>query len=112
MNRITITTNGKTVTVEGQRNISVINGNIIVDGKRIDVGEIGAGHEVTITGNCGSIKCDGNVTVEGSVYGNIDCGGSCKCGDVSGDIDAGGSVQGSSYGGNIDAGGSVRITRK
>jgi len=108
MNRITITSNGKTVSVEGTGKICIRDGTVIVDGKRIDIGD---GHDITIQGNCGSIQCDGNVTVEGSVTGNIDCGGSCRCGDVSGDIDAGGSVQGSSYGGNIDAGGSVHITR-
>lgn len=109
MNTISITTNGKTVFIQGG-NISVHNGVITVDGNTIDIGGR-CGQQVIIHGDCGSIACDGSVEVKGAITGNIDCGGSCQCGDVTGDIEAGGSVQASNAGGSIDAGGSVHISK-
>jgi hypothetical protein len=104
----TLKINGTTITVEGNGSVSFINNRLVVGGKTI---EIGSSPEIIIEGNCGEIRCDCSVTVNGNVNGNIDCGGSCKCGDVSGSIDAGGSVTSGKVGGGIDAGGSVHCQR-
>lgn len=104
-----ITVNGMKITVEGSGSIHVSNNNLIIDGKRIEIGN--TQHDLIIEGNCGNINCDCSVTVNGNVNGDIDCGGSCKCGDVSGSVDAGGSVTANNISGDIDAGGSVHVSR-
>lgn len=105
----TITINGKTFTANGNGNISVYNNKVYIDGNLVEC--INTINEIIITGDCGAIHCDGSVKVEGNVYGNIDCGGSCKCGNVSGDVDAGGSITCENVQGSIDAGGSIRMKK-
>lgn len=103
-----ITINGVKITIEGNGNVCIRNGKVIVDGKEINVGDK---KDVTIIGNVGKIECDGDVVVEGAVNGNISCGGSCRCGDISGNLNAGGSVHGGNCGGALNAGGSIHVTR-
>lgn len=106
-----VTINGKTITCKG-KNVSVINGKVIVDGKTIypdNDEKIFTGNiDVNIYGNINNLECDGSVIVNGDVRKNIDCGGSCEVnGDVGGNIDCGGSCSCGNVNGNIDAGGSV-----
>lgn len=88
-NRITI--NGQTITCQGS-NISILNGNVIVDGKVVQ-SNIDNYVTVIIDGNVNKLECSGAVEVHGNA-GTIDCDGSCTVGgNVNGNIDAGGSVK-------------------
>ena len=98
--------NGRTINCSGS-NISIINDNIIVDGKVIqsnignnvqvivngDVNKLDCAGKVEVHGNSGSIDCSGSCNVDGNVNGNIRASGSVTCGNVSGDINASGSVR-------------------
>ena len=107
MNKITV--NGKTITCSGN-NVSIIDGQIVVDGKMISESN-SRNIKVIIEGNVEKIDCAGTVEVHGNA-GNIDCGGSCTIkGDVNGSVDAGGSVTCGNVAGDIDAGGSVRCRK-
>lgn len=98
MNKIVI--NGQSFETTG-KNISVINGSIMVDGKLIVEGLTG---EVSIKfeGELANLKAS-NVVLNGNVTGNVDCtsleingnvGGNADCtsldieGDIKGDVDA------------------------
>lgn len=106
-----VTVNGKTVRVRGN-NISIINDQIIVDGKPFNAAFDQPNITVIVEGDCRSLNACGNVEVRGNAH-NIDCSGSCHVdGSVTGNVDASGSVTCGDVGGNIDACGSVRCTRK
>lgn len=88
MNRIVI--NGNSIETNG-RNVSIINGKIIVDGELLssfnnyDI-------KIEIYGDCGNIETTGNVIVNGNCK-DIDCNGNVTCyGDIQGDIDCNGNV--------------------
>lgn len=120
-----IIVNGKRINVPNGHSVSIINGDVIVDGKSYtdnkDLKEI----NIVIEGDCGSLKVDscnrvevgrdvagdiragGSVVVHGAVQKNIDAGGSVTCANVGGDVDAGGSVTCGNISGSVDAGGSV-----
>ena len=107
----TVSVNGKTVRVRGN-SISIINDQIIVDGKPLEEALDQPNITVIVEGDCRSLNACGNVEVKGNA-GNIDCRGSCHVeGNVTGNIDASGSVTCGDVGGDIDASGSVRCTRK
>lgn len=99
-------------------NISISNGKIFVDGKEFDSENMNLSENNTInifiTGNVGSIQCNGSVDVKGNVIGNIDCGGNVTVEhDVNGDVDCSGSVKiGGSVDGDIDSCGSVTIGKR
>lgn len=102
MNSVTI--NGKTYT--GHRSISVRNNVVIIDGKRVDHGDVENGIlEVHITGTLESLDTDASV-VANDVH-NVVAGGSVSCDNVRGSVQAGGSVSCDSVGGSVMAGGSV-----
>lgn len=106
--------NGVMINVPSNASVSIINGQLYVNGKKYDGEELENKQvvHVTIQGDIEDIDCGGSVTVNGSVNGYIDCGGSVKVdGSVDGPIDCGGSctILGN-HQGRIDAGGSV-ITR-
>lgn len=114
MNRVTI--NGCTYNIPSG-SVSIINGQIFVDGKEFDVNDPNIKNSmpktinITVEGNVDSVKCNGSVTVNnGDVHKSIDCGGSVDIeGNVEGGIDCGGSVRiGGHHTGDIDAGGSVK----
>jgi cytoskeletal protein CcmA (bactofilin family) len=63
--------------------------------------------EIKFEGNLVSLESDSSVTVSGDVHGNVDAGGSIRCGAVGGDVDAGGSVVCGCVNGRVRAGGSV-----
>lgn len=104
-----IVINGKAISVQGN-NISVINNRVYVDGKLIEE-ELSGTVEISFIGDLASLKTDSSATVNGSVQGDVDAGGSVSCGDVVGSVDAGGSVSCGTVGGDVDAGGSVSMRR-
>lgn len=124
-----ISVNGDLV---GGHTITIRNGKIEVDGKRVDLDLVGTCEKAGIVeirvleGSIGELVTDASVTCEqvtgnvdagGSVTcqdvgGHVDAGGSVKCRDVQGYVDAGGSVTAAVVYGNIDAGGSVRVGAK
>ena len=104
----TITINGKTISVDGGSfdSVSVINGNVFVNGNKVNTDEFASAPvinivvegpvtsvsnqsgDVTVKGDAGSVKStSGNVEVEGGVKGSVNT--------VSGDVRAGGSIGGS-----------------
>jgi len=107
MARSTITINGIKIDYNDGC-IKISNGCVIIGGKEI----ISNTTNVKIEGNVGDILCDGQVTVNGEVKGNVDAGGSVSCGNVTGSVDAGGSVSALNINGDIDAVGSVHVTKK
>ena len=122
MNKITV--NGRSIIVPNGQ-ISVINGDVFVNGQRYTDNENLKQVNIVIEGGCDSLQVDccdrvevkgdvrsvlesgGSVTVQGGVFNKINAGGSVTCGDVSGNIDAGGSVNCGNVSGSVDAGGSV-----
>lgn len=62
-----------------------------------------------VEGDIKLLKCDGSVTVNGDVFGGVDCGGSFTGQNISGSVDCGGSCVCNNVSGSIDAGGSVKI---
>lgn len=107
MNQIII--NGKSISVRGN-NISVVNGKVFVDGKLVEEG-LSGDVNISFTGELANLKTSGSATINGIVKGNVDAGGSVKCGDVFKNVDAGGSVQCGNVGGDVDAGGSIQMKR-
>lgn len=101
------------ITINGKqyfgKSVSVTNGEVIVDGKRVT--DHGAKNGVmtikVIDGEVGNIVCDGSVNCD-NIAGSVRAGGSVNCDDVGGDVTAGGSVNCDDVGGNVHAGGSVR----
>jgi hypothetical protein len=101
-----ISINGKTYF---GKSVSVNNGEVIVDGKRVtDHGAKGGVMTIkVIDGEVGNIVCDGSVNRDAAT-GGVRAGGSVNCDDVGGDVHAGGSVNCDDVGGNVSAGGSIR----
>lgn len=103
-NNSTVIING--VTIEGDfsgRSISVVNNEVIIDGKTIDLPDqkvinveirgdveevIGSTGQIRITGNVGKVRTStGDVEVGGFVTGDINTStGDVRCGDVSGSV--------------------------
>ena len=99
-----ISINGKTYT---GTNITINNGRVVIDSKAQEEGLTGV-VEVKVTGNIGSLTCDGSATVYGNVLGNVHAQNSVEVeGDVLGDVNAGNSVDAKSIKGNVRAGNSV-----
>lgn len=93
----TISINGRSFSVSG-RNISVVNGKIIVDGKTIQKGLTGDVHikwegdlaelncnSCEISGNVGKdVKCN-TAKIKGNIGGDVK-GNTIKCGNVQGNV--------------------------
>jgi hypothetical protein len=95
------------VRIEGAHSVHVKNGQIIVDGKPFEAGEITNGIlEIRVEGVLGELVTDRSVTCT-EVQGDVDAGGSVSCTNVGGSVDAGGSVNCGDITGNVDAGGSI-----
>lgn len=107
--------NGVTIDVPSNASVSIVNGQLYVNGKKYDGEELQNKQvvHVTIQGDIKEIDCAGSVTVNGNVNGSIECGGSVTVsGNVEGSIDCGGSCHISgNHQGSIDAGGSVSVRR-
>lgn len=117
--------NGKRIDIPNGYSVSIINGDVFVDGRRYTENENLKQVNIVIEGGCDSLQVDscdqvevkgdvrgvlkagGNVIVHGNAHNKVDAGGSIHCGDVGGDVDAGGSVTCGNVSGSIDAGGSV-----
>lgn len=101
------------VIINGQRfdgnNVSIINGVVVIDGNTTSLNGLSGVVKIEVQGNLTSLKTDASVTVNGSVLGDVSCGGSLHCGDVGGSASSGGSVKCDKVGGSLNAGGSVRI---
>ena len=92
--------------------MSVVNGQVLINGVLATNYPPTANITVEITGDVNILKVAGSATVTGNVNQNVDAGGSITVGgNVSGDVDAGGSVGCVDVGGNVDAGGSVKCGR-
>jgi hypothetical protein len=108
MNSIII--DGKKITVQGT-NISIVNGNISIDGKPIGNTLSGEAH-IIWEGDLASLNTDGSVTCN-NVHGNISSGGSINVkGNVDGNITAGGSANiTGSVSGSVISGGSINYRK-
>ena len=107
----TVSVNGKTVRVRGN-SISIINDQIIVDGKPLEEALDQPNITVIVEGDCRSLNACGNVEVKGNAH-NIDCRGSCHVeGNVTGNVSASGSVTCVDLGGRRVIKKSVRCTRR
>jgi hypothetical protein len=102
-----ITINGQTYTAPEDADLSVINGVVYIDGEK--VAEVGKKSQtkIEVVGNINQLKADGDVSIDGSVQGNINASGSVRCGDVKGDVDCGGSASCGNIEGDVDCGGSI-----
>lgn len=105
--------NGVEINVPKGANISIIGGQVYVNGKPYQGNELKdcKAVNIIINGDVGDVDCGGSVTCH-DVHGSVDCGGSCTCGNVDGSVDAGGSVTCGDVQGDIDAGGSVRVIKR
>lgn len=94
------------------KNISIRNNKVYVNGKRVDDLSDCPDKEITLVveGNVGNVDISGNLECK-NVNGDIDCSGSVHCGDVTGDIDCSGSVYCGNVSGDIDCAGSISMTR-
>lgn len=100
MNKVTI--NGKTYSSNG--NISIINGNVVIDGAKVDTAENVL--QIEVIGTLNNLTTDLNVCCD-NVAGDVKAGGSVNCDNVGGSVSAGGSVTADDVKGNVSAGGSV-----
>lgn len=94
------------------KNISIRNNKVYVNGKRVDDLSDCPEKEITLVveGDVGNVDISGNLECQ-NVNGDVDCSGSVRCGDVTGDIDCSGSVYCGNVGGDIDCAGSIRMSR-
>ena len=106
----TIIINGKRIVSQG-RNISVINGQVIVDGKVVELDEapvyniVVEGNVEEISGEFASITVNGDARTVSTISGNAEVGNnvSGNVSSVSGNVNVQGSVAGraSSVSGNV-----------
>ena len=79
------------ITINGRsfsgNNVSIVNGKVTIDGKRVDVEERDVKITVTVNGNIGNLEMDsGEVTVQGDVGEIKTASGSVMCQDVKGGV--------------------------
>lgn len=113
----TITVNGVTIQTNA-KNISVINGRVILDGKEVELSDKII--SITVNGDIESINADAlnEINVSGSVKGDIQTGsGNVSCGGVGGSVSlSSGSIRvlgsvgdrASSQSGSISYGGDIK----
>ena len=107
MNRVTI--NGVTFTANSHSSVSVNGRTIIIDGKKVDVGDIeGPTLNIKVEGVLGSLEADGDVQC-GDVGGTVQAGGDVDCGNVGGTVQCGGNVDCGKISGSVMAGGGVTV---
>lgn len=61
------------------------------------MGDLKGTVNIKFEGELASLKCQGSATINGDIKGNVDVGGSLKCGNIDGDVDAGDSVSMKKY---------------
>ncbi|MFP5166568.1 hypothetical protein PQS30_06165 [Bacillus licheniformis] len=96
-----VTING--VTYEGN-NIIITDNKVQIDGRTVER-DVTEDVKVKIEGSPVKVYSDASVEVRGDVLGDVDSG----LRNVKGNVDAGGSVRCGTVGGSVDAGGSIRI---
>ena len=74
----------------GDGNISVNNGAITIDGKKIDVKKE---LDVTIVGNCNHVNICGNLIVKGNIGRDVDITGNLDCDEIKGNVDSTGNIR-------------------
>lgn len=100
----TIVINGHTFS---GRSVSILNGQVTIDGVRQD-GTLSGVVEIKVTeGVLGEMRTDASVSC-GDINGSVSAGGSVNCENIGGNVTAGGSVNGGNVKGSVSAGGSVR----
>lgn len=109
----TVSVNGVTINVPDGASVSIINGDVVIDGKPYKgMEKVKPEESIFIEGDFyGNIQTSRSVEVKGNVSGNVDANGSVTCKNVTGNVDANGSVTCGNVGGDVDAGGSVRMSR-
>lgn len=100
-----VTVNGLKYNIPENASVSVCDGVVIVNGVVIK-GDVKA-DEIVVHGSLLDLKTDLSVTVNGTVRGNVNAGGSVSCDAIGGNVNAGGSVNCDDVNGNVTAGGSV-----
>lgn len=108
---MSIFNSGGTININGKvykgNNITISNGEVIIDGKVQEKGLYGS-VDIKVTGSIGKLTCDGSATVNGDVLGNVYAQNSVEVeGDILGDVQAGNSVEAENIKGNVKAGNSV-----
>jgi len=98
-----ITINGKTYT--GKNSISIINGEVIIDGMPQSGERLTGVVRVEITGDPLSVTTDSPVVVKGDVKGDVKADGPVTCGEVGGNVEADGPVTCGSVRGYVEANG-------
>lgn len=81
--------NGKRICISGGNGISIANGEIRVNGKKVN--QIGEHYTVIVEGNVGTLACDSSVEVQGNVE-NLEADGSVRVKGDCGKLQADGSV--------------------
>ena len=109
-NKGTIQFNGKVIKIPSGKSISIINGQIFVDGVLYTDGDFDKRTILVIDGTITNLKCDQSVSVNGDV-GSIESLGSVGCDNVKGNINSKGSVNCDAVTGSVYAGGSVNCDR-
>ena len=104
MNQISI--GGKTFSFKSGSNVTINNGEIIINGKRLENTDNRPIY-VEIYGDVNNLKTNNTATIHGNVLGSVDAGNSVECGDVSGDVNAGNSVYARDIKGKVKAGNSI-----
>jgi hypothetical protein len=109
-----VTINGQTYEAPAGASLSVINGVIYVDGKKVeDIDNIPQPIKIEVDGPIGNVEVHGSLDLEGNVEGDVYATGNVSCSEVQGDVEAGGNVSvGGNAGLNVDAGGNVSVGGK
>lgn len=105
-----ITINGEVFQIEGSASISINNNSISVGGNKIKDG-LSDIVEIKWEGPVADVDSNASISITGDVTGDVDAGGSVKCGNVGGDVDAGGSISCGNVSGDVDAGGSISMRK-
>ena len=105
-----IIVNGLEIEIPDGASVSIIDGEVSIDGKSVNKEELDAinkASNIIIEGDVNNITTDKSVKCR-NVKGDITCEGSVHCDDVKGDVNADGSVQCDNVGGFVNADGSVQ----
>lgn len=106
MNGNSVKVNGRTIQVPEGSSVSIINGDVFIDGKQHEFDDDFKVGTLIIEGNCGNIKTDGNLTVRG-LGGDAHASGNINCGDIDGDCRSGGNINCGNIKGSVRAGGNI-----
>ena len=107
--RITINGNTHVINHSTVGSVTILNGDVIVDGVQIAKGLSGV-VEIKWEGPVANLQTDANVTC-GSVTGDVRASGNVTANNVHGDVKAGGNVTCGIVEGNVRAGGNVSCRR-